>query len=213
MAGITATFRPYVFVGCVLFVFHFSLIKGWWAITKFIVVDRILGIFTRTVDALMIFFIINDPIYGVLKAFFIAGAYNFLLCAVTVGLNNYLAKKNYDLTGLGWFVELDYEKPVGKSIFVLEVAKRWFLTAKNWMLRRRATIFWIGSWFQLDPDYVTLLLQDRQRGYWRIIFSITLPSVAVAMIVWTFIYWFLLRGIGVINLPIIRDIVEIIADI
>ncbi len=152
------------------------------AIAKFVIVDRVLEVLTRSVDALMIYFILADREYGVFKAFFYAGVVNYAFCVATVWINNVLANYGYDMTGINDIRNLKLDSDSQSSI------GRYFSTAKDWTLSRRSTIFWIGSWFWLDPDYVTILLQEKDSSFLRTVLTITLPSVVVAMLVWTVFY-------------------------
>ena len=157
---------------------------------KFFLMDKVLGLLARTVDVLMIYFIVTDPRYGVWKALFVAGAYNYVLVSLTVFICNYVTNKyQIDITGVD---NLRALPPTNKRRSL-----GWYLwRIKESILARRATIFWLGSWFQLDPDYVTLLLQDPQKGVIQNNLKITLPSTILAMIVWTAIYWVSLTQTG-----------------
>ena len=62
------------------------------------------------------------------------------------------------------------------------------------IIRSRKLIFWIGSWFYLDPDYVTLLLRKKEDGYLLTFLQITLPSVVINMVVWLGAWWFAGQG-------------------
>lgn len=152
---------------------------------KFLIMERVLGALTRTVDVLMIYFIWTDPKFGALKAFFIGTPLNFALCAFIVYSNDVLVRKGYDITGLEELRQLAHKQ------YRREQYIRRFTA---WMLCRRRTIFLIGSWFYLDPDYVTLLLQDRRDSVWVNILKITLPSVILAMAIWTPLYWSAFQG-------------------
>ncbi|MEN9405172.1 MAG: hypothetical protein RLY47_131 [Candidatus Parcubacteria bacterium] len=140
---------------------------------KYLLIERALTVPTRLIDGLMIFFIWTDPHYGVLKAFLICTPLNFALCSLVVFTNDLLAKRGKDMTGIDE-MRKDAEEKGG---------------FRRWVLRRRVAIFWIGSWFYLDPDYVTLFLRDKGATFWENGYRITLPSTLVAMIVWTAIYW------------------------
>ncbi len=158
---------------------------------KFVLVERALGFLTRSVDALMIYFIAADPEYGFHKAFLLGGALNLALCSGIVALNNYLlANYAIDLTGLDDFRNWHSDHRKNNRFSLALVA------AKNWILARRLSIFWIGSWFMIDPDYVTILLQNTKESLTKTIATITLPSVVLAMVVWTPFYWALIRLTG-----------------
>jgi len=131
----------------------------------------------------MIYYIVSDPEYGLLKAFVYGTLVNLAFCSSIVFLSNKLEEHGFNLTGIE-----DFRKDAEASGF------------RGWILRRRASIFWIGSWFYLDPDYVTLLLQEKAAGFIRNFVKITLPSTLLAMVVWTAIYggiyWGLAKGFG-----------------
>lgn|GEM_PF-1850213 len=57
-----------------------------------------------------------------------------------------------------------------------------------WILRRRTTIFLVGSPFFLDPDLVTLLLRTKDHFTWRECLKITLPSAIQCIVVWAGIF-------------------------
>lgn len=169
---------------------HSPILQTGGKLGKFIIVERILGLLTRTVDGLMLYYIVKDPEYGFYKAFIIGGLWNLILCSAIVGVNNYLQKQHqFDLTGLGDL--RDWKHSEG-----LSGIKLLMLRMKNWILSRNLTIFWIGSWFMIDPDYVTILLQKQGESFTRVITTITLPSVVLAMAVWTPFYWALVRVSG-----------------
>lgn len=138
----------------------------------------------------MVYFIINDPIYGPLKAFVWGGLWNLFLCSGIVSLNNYLARNGFDMTGLGEIRKYGDKAPaMGRNRLVL-------VEAKNWFFAQKAAIFWIGSWFRLDPDYVTIAIQKSHNQTARSLVTITLPSVVLAMFIWTTFYWVLYRQTG-----------------
>lgn len=130
----------------------------------------------------MIYYIWNDPEYGLLKAFVYGTPVNLAFCSSIVFLSNKLEEYGVNLTGIE-----DFKKGAE--------ARGGF---RGWILRRRSTIFWVGSWFYLDPDYVTLLLQKKGDRFSETTFEITMPSVLLAMTVWTAAYgglhWGLQKG-------------------
>jgi len=152
---------------------------------KFLIAERLLGLVARTVDVVMIYFIWTDPIFGPMKAFVIGVPMNFAISATVVYINEIFVRSGYDVTGLEELRQMahtTYQKKQYVKRFV------------SWILRRQMTIFLIGSWFYLDPDYVTLLLQERKNNVWSNIWKITFPSVILAMLVWTPVYWGAYQG-------------------
>lgn len=172
---------------------------------KFVLVERALGVATRTVDAMMIYFIASDPEYGFHKAFLLGGVWNLALCTGVVALNNHLLiRYGIDLTGLNDFRNWA-EHGQRSSRIALALVR-----AKDWILARRSSIFWIGSWFMIDPDYVTIMLQNVEDNFFKTIATITLPSVALAMVVWTPFYWALIRLTGFADTQFVQWILWLI---
>lgn len=148
-----------------------------------ILAERVLTILTRFVDVLMIGFIAADPnhgIDGVTKAFLIVTPTYFFFCLGIVCLSDALLKKGVDVTGLETIRELEH---------AILLKTQWVKRLVQRILMSKRLIFWIGSWFYLDPDYVTLLLRKNKEGYVSTFLRITLPSVVLSMAVWLGVYW------------------------
>ncbi len=164
-----------------------DLLSGGSKLGKFVITERIITALTRTVDVLMIYFIWTDPgIWGLVKCFLFVTPVYLAFCGLVVYISDQIHSKGFDVTGieeLRKIADKKYEK------------KQYIKRFASWTLRRRLTIFWVGSWFYLDPDYVTLLLRDKTKGFWYMLFTITLPSVLCSMIVWTSAYWLACRGV------------------
>lgn len=128
----------------------------------------------------------DSQISGVMTAFIVVTPIYFALCVGIVFANDLAIKRGVDLTGLETLRELEYH--------VLE-EKRWFSKILQKILRSRKTIFWVGSWFYLDPDYVTLLLRKKEESYFKTFTKITLPSVILSMVVWLGVWWAALEGL------------------
>jgi hypothetical protein len=127
-----------------------------------------------------------DPgIRGLAVAFAVVTPIYLLLCIAIVIASDEAFKKGMDLTGLETLRELE-RKSLGGA--------QWFQRIIQKILRSRKLIFWVGSWFHLDPDYVTLLLRRKEEGYAVIFLRITLPSVVVSMVVWLAVWWFAVNG-------------------
>ncbi|MEK9207513.1 MAG: hypothetical protein AAB922_03465 [Patescibacteria group bacterium] len=150
-------------------------------VSKFFITERVITLLTRVIDALIIYLVILDPTpYGGLKAYVYTTPLNIFLCVCVVYVLDVFSRNGYDLTGLEEYQEILHEKYHRKQYI-----KRF----AQWILKRRGTIFWVGSWFYLDPDYVTLLLRDKGRGFWTNILWITVPSTVLAMAVWVPLWW------------------------
>jgi hypothetical protein len=133
----------------------------------------------------MIYFIWTDPKFGVVYAFFVGGVVYFAFCASIIYVNDVFVRNGYDITGIEELRQMaDKHYP----------RKNWVKASVSWMLRRKTTIFLIGSWFYLDPDYVTLLLRDKEKSFWTNLVEITLPSVFISMMVWTPVWWCACKG-------------------
>ncbi len=163
---------------------------------KFIITERIITALTRVVDVLMIILISTDPVLGWLKAFFIGGLIYAALCGVIIWVNDAALARGIDLTGLE-----EVRNLATQDLATRQYLKRFIA----WVLSRRRSIFWVGSWFYLDPDYVTLLLRRSNKTFWQDFWGITVPSVIMSMLVWTSVYWCAFRGYvwakALVNLP------------
>lgn len=146
---------------------------------KFMLAERVISVLTRCIDALIIGLIFAYPgIENLWWIFLSTTLLNLIFCALVVLVVDFIrAKYGIDLTGIE---ELKRYVSASDSTFKKIV---------NYMLSSRRTIFWIGSWFYLDPDYVTLILRDVKKSVLRDIYEITVPSVLFAMIVWVPAYW------------------------
>ena len=150
-------------------------------VSKFFITERIITVLTRVVDALIIYLIVLDPtIHGGIKAFIYTTPLNILLCVFVVYVLDVFARNGYDLSGLEEYREM---------IHVQYRKEQYIKRFAQWVLKRRGTIFWVGSWFYLDPDYVTLLLRDKAKGFWTNILKITVPSTILAMVIWVPFWW------------------------
>lgn len=151
---------------------------------RYIATEEALGLLARPIDALMIYLIWSQR-NGALLAFVVGFVTYLILCIAVVRLNDECLRNGFDLTGINELRQLAVESGSNKS---------WFKRLVAWVLRRRATIFFIGSWFHIDPDYVTLLLRDERDGFWSNTVKWTIPSTLLSTIVWTTTYWAAHRG-------------------
>jgi len=160
-------------------------------VVKFFVTERILTAITRLFDAVLLYTVYMDPTaLGALKAFLLLTPVHLVMSILVLGGIEYLSLRGIDATGLNELAEMANER---------YERRQWGKCFVCWLLRRRYTIFAIGSWFYLDPEYVTLLLRDRNTGFWTSIRKITLPSVILAMVVWTPICFGAVKGINIIE--------------
>jgi hypothetical protein len=184
---------------------------------QIIFIERLITFLTRITDVAMVYFIWQFGAIGTLFSFFGVGIPYFLFCAGIVQTSEYFFARGHDITGLeelrGMATEEDFRRRWFKRYVLLgrlspqveaeraEVWKEykgthWFRRIVAWVLSSRKTIFWIGSWFYLDPDYVTLLLYRREKGFWWNMLTITLPSVTISMTVWTTVYYCAYLGLS-----------------
>ncbi len=154
-------------------------------VAKYIITERIITGLAHLVSVGMIYFIWTDPEYGVYKAFFFMTPVYLAICVATVYISDLLMKKGYDVTGVEE-LRLMVNRPYTQGQYV----KRFV----QWILKRKLSIFFIGSCFHLDPPYVTLLLRDKNKGLMANSLLITTPSVILSMFVWTVIFWSAFRG-------------------
>jgi len=145
--------------------------------------ERVITILTRFVDALIIWFLTMDPehgINGITKAFVIVTPIYLAACILVVLGNDIAIKKGWDPIGIEGFRQLEH---------AVLLKNQWFKRLVRRILMSKRLIFWIGSWFYIDPDYVTLLIRKKEEGYLVTFLRITLPSVLISMVVWLGIYW------------------------
>ena len=170
--------RRYIFPA-----FHFARPAG--VVAKFIVTEKTLGVITRLIDVGMIYIIVTGGKYAAIKAFVVMTPANIVLSMAIVYLIDRLNSLGWDITGID-----EMRKMENTDYKPNQYIKRFI----RWMLLRKMTVFLIGSWFYLDPDYVTLLVRDSKKSFWANSFRITIPSVFLAMVVWTFFYWAAYQG-------------------
>jgi len=151
--------------------FYGSFLKR---IAKVVITHQIIGLGEKGIDAVMIFLILSC---GAVIEYLIIVPIYFLYCIFIVWAYDYFLEKGHDL------LELENLRVNGGANRVLK-----------WILRRRVAIFLIGSFYQLDPDGVTILLRKNRGMFWRNSFSITLPSVLVSITIWTTVYALAIKG-------------------
>ncbi len=155
--------------------------KGLVTAGKFVLTERIITVITRVfTDVLMIRFIITDPEWGWVWSLVVVTPIYILVCMIIVAVSDYYQLRGIDITGIE-----EMRKILDSDLQKKQIFKRFV----RWFMRRRITIFLVGSCVYLDPDYVTLMLRRAEDSFLKTIFRITIPSVAVSMVFWTTIYW------------------------
>lgn len=149
--------------------------------------ERVITVATRVfTDVPMLAILAWDSgIQGLATAFFVVTPISLLLCIAVVLINDAGLKKGLDLTGLEKLRELEH---------AVLTKKQWVKRIVRRILKSRKLIFWVGSWFYLDPDYVTLLIRKKEEGYLSTFIRITLPSVVLGMVVWLGVWWAAVQG-------------------
>ncbi|MSR87756.1 MAG: hypothetical protein EXS69_01135 [Candidatus Zambryskibacteria bacterium] len=127
----------------------------------------------------------DSSIVGIVVAFVVITPISFLLCVGIVLGSDVAYRRGIDMTGLETLRELESD--------ILKEGQ-WVRRLIRKILKSRKLIFWIGSWFYLDPDYVTLLLRKKEEGYIRTFLYLSLPSVVIGMVVWLGVWWVAVRG-------------------
>lgn len=158
-----------------------DLAKGTGKVGKFFVTERIITVATRIfTDVPMLAFVLGDPQYGWLKAMLYVTPLYILVVIAIVAVCDLFHKKGIDITGIEEMRSISNEE-LGKRQYV----KRFIA----WFMKRESSIFWIGSWFYLDPDYVTLMLRRKGDSFLKTLVKLVIPSVLISMLVWTTLYW------------------------
>jgi hypothetical protein len=132
------------------------------------------GSISRMIDSLMLWGVIH---FNFFVAWISASMILLPVCIHWILLYERFQNEGIDLMKIGYLRHLNGQskKTVGEKILA-------------WILRRRATIFIIGSPFFLDSEIVSLLLRKMDHFSWRETFKITLPSVFWGMAVLCFIF-------------------------
>lgn len=144
--------------------------------------ERIITIATRVfTDVPMLALIIADPKLGWLKCMLYVTPLYVLVCAGIVYISDRFHENGVDITGIE---EMRMIRGSG------ELKKRQFIKRFiRWFMHREVLIFWIGSWFYLDPDYVTLMIRKKGDSFLKTTLTLTVPSVLVSMFFWSTLYW------------------------
>lgn len=132
------------------------------------------GIISRLVDGIILWIII---FYGFFPSVAICTLIFFFICVHWLKIYQRFQDEGIDLQKINYLrnLHLKLKKSCREKFTV-------------WILKRRMTIFFIGSPFILDPDLVTLLLRKEEYFTWRECFKITLPSAGQCILTWAGIY-------------------------
>jgi len=147
-----------------------------------VLTERVLTVLTRIlVDVPMIYLFIKG--FSIIEVASVFIVWYFIFCLTIVCIYDYCAMNGYDLLGLNYLNGLK-DQEIKKN----EIFKR----LARWIVRRRITIFLIGSLVELDPDIVTIMLRkDGERGY-KVLFY----SVVYSIVIYSIVYWLGVRGYG-----------------
>ncbi|MBI5133821.1 MAG: hypothetical protein HZA81_00305 [Candidatus Taylorbacteria bacterium] len=155
--------------------------KGTGKAGKFFVTERIITVATRIfTDVPMLAFIVGDPEFGWLKAIVFVTPLYVMVCIAIVLISDFFLKNGVDITGIEEARALSDENLTHNQFTARFV---------RWFTKRRLLIFWVGSIYYLDPDYVTLLLRRKEDGLMKTTIKITVPSVLLSMLFWSTLYW------------------------
>jgi hypothetical protein len=138
---------------------------------------------TAVFDVLMIFLIIR---VGMVREMLVVFPLYFFYCVSLVWSYDLFLNSGHDLAGMEYMRKLQEKK-----------FAKWKITGKvfQWMMRRRSTIFVVGSFFLLNPDGVTLILRKSRESRFRNTLTITLPSTAVSIFFWTIFFKLGIMGV------------------
>jgi len=152
-----------------------------------VIAERVITVATRVfTDGPMLYILAWDStVVGLMTAFAVVTPIYFILCIVVVLVSDAGFRNGLDLTGLETLRGLEHK---------MFARRQWFKRIFQKILRSRRLIFWVGSWFYLDPDYVTLLLRKKEDGYVSTFLRITFPSVVISMLVWLGVWWAAVQG-------------------
>jgi hypothetical protein len=152
--------------------------------SRFLLIGRVMGIGEKLLDILVIFLIIK---VGIIGEFLIVVPLYSCYCMGIVVAYDYFLEKGYDFVGLEYLRNLQKGKIEKKRFF-----KR-FLRS---VMRRRYSIFWIGSVAQMNPDGVTLLLRKDRSSTLSNFLGITLPSTLLSIAFWTTVFKLGIMGVA-----------------
>ena len=165
-----------------------KLLKVLAKMSRFLLIGRVAGIGEKLLDILVISLIIK---VGVIAEFLIVVPLYSCYCTGIIVAYDYFLEKGYDFAGLEYLRNMQKGKVEKKKFF-----KR-FLRS---VMRRRYSIFWIGSVAQINPDGVTLLLRKDRTSTLRNFLGITLPSTVLSIAFWTTMFKLGIMGVAYFKL-------------
>lgn len=143
-------------------------------IGKVIITHQVIGLGEKAIDAAIIYLII---FHGVAAAVLIATPLYFMFVIFVIRAYDFFLDRGYDL------LELENLRANGSSKLFL-----------RWILKRRVTIFLVGSFYQLDPDGVTILLRRNREAFWHNALAIALPATLLSMSIWITVFTLAIKG-------------------
>lgn len=147
----------------------------------FIIAHRVLNMVSYAVDICHIYLIVK---YGFWPALLAISLLFFVVCLATVFIHDIAVSFGYDVLYMERIRRFGANDAGNRGIL-----KRF----AGWVLKRRSTIFWLGSLW-LEPDLVTLLLRRENRVTMSNTLKITLPSNILCVTVWTVIFYLGVQG-------------------
>jgi hypothetical protein len=165
-----------------------KLVKVLVKLSRFLLIGRVMGIGEKLLDILVISLIIK---VGIIAEFLIVVPLYSCYCTGIIVAYDYFLEKGYDFVGLEYLRNMQKGRVEKKKFF-----KR-FLRS---VMRRRYSIFWIGSVAQINPDGVTLLLRKDRTSTLKNFLGITLPSTVLSIAFWTTVFKLGITGVAYFKL-------------
>ncbi len=165
-----------------------NLVKVIAKLSRFLLIGRVMGIGEKLLDVLVIFLIIK---LGIIAEYLIVVPLYSCYCMGIVMAYDYFLGKGYDFVGLEYLRNMQRGTLEKKKFF-----KRFLRT----VMRRRYSIFWIGSVAQINPDGVTLLLRRDRTSTLRNFLGITVPSTALSLAFWSVVFKMGIMGVAYFKL-------------
>jgi hypothetical protein len=165
-----------------------KLLKVFLKMSRFLLIGRVVGIGEKLLDILVISLIIK---VGIIAEFLIVVPLYSCYCMGIVVAYDYFLEKGYDFVGLEYLRNMQQGKLEKKKFF------RRFLRS---VMRKRYSIFWIGSVAQINPDGVTLLLRKDRTSTLKNFLGITLPSTVLSIAFWTIVFKLGIMGVAYFKL-------------
>lgn len=164
----------------------FWRVNGNWIekVSGAVLTERAITVVGRTVIDFPMIWLFEEG-QGVITVFLLITPIYLLFAISVVALYDFCLRRGKDLLGIDYLRSLE-DKNLKKS--------QLYDRAARWVMRRRITIFWIGTIFFLDSDIVTLLLRKDDETLGRTFVTITFPSVIWGMIFWSAVYKLAIMG-------------------